>query len=223
MNIYLDIETIPSQREDVRAMIADKVTPPAAMKKAETIAAWERDQKGEAVEEAWLKTSLDGTFGQIVCIGYAIDGGMVSTISGDPFAEGDERKILQRFFASLPEHSQDGRPRTFIGHNLANFDIRYIWQRAVINGVKTPYWWPHEAKPWDDVLFDTMTKWAGPRGFVSMDKLCLAFGVTGKPDDIDGSRVWEYVREGKIQKVADYCAGDVERARIIHKRMTFSA
>lgn len=33
--------------------------------------------------------------------------------------------------------------------------------------------------------------------------------------------VWDFVRAGRIADVATYCAGDVERVRAIHKRMTF--
>jgi len=39
--------------------------------------------------------------------------------------------------------------------------------------------------------------------------------------DIDGSKVWQYVQDGKIREVAEYCAKDVERTRQIYKRMNF--
>ena len=34
-------------------------------------------------------------------------------------------------------------------------------------------------------------------------------GLPGKPDDIDGSEVDKYFREGRIQDIADYCESDV--------------
>ena len=71
-----------------------------------------------------------------------------------------------------------------------------------------------------------MTAWAGARGTVSLDKLCKVFGIATKgseiEDEIDGSKVWEFVQAGRIDDVAKYCAGDVERVRQIHKRLTFA-
>jgi hypothetical protein len=50
--IVIDIETLPTDREDVKQMIAAGITPPGSMKKPETIAKWEAEQKPAAVEEA---------------------------------------------------------------------------------------------------------------------------------------------------------------------------
>jgi len=115
---------------------------------------------------------------------------------------------------------------TFIGHNIVAFDLRFIFQRAVLNGVIPPSIIPFNARPWDDSVFDTMTAWAGVGNRVSLDKLCGAFGIAKKGseigDDIDGSKVWDYVRTGRIADVVEYCKGDVERVRAIHRRMTFA-
>ena len=61
MNIYLDIETIPTDRAAVRDYIAATITPPGTMKKAETIAAWVKDDKPAAIEEAVNRTSCGGS------------------------------------------------------------------------------------------------------------------------------------------------------------------
>jgi 3'-5' exonuclease len=34
-------------------------------------------------------------------------------------------------------------------------------------------------------------------------------GLPGKPEGIDGSQVADYVKQGRIQEVADYCETDV--------------
>jgi len=59
-NLYLDIETIPSQEKWVRNYIADTVKPPATMKKEETIKKWYEEEFDNAVDEALAKTSFDG-------------------------------------------------------------------------------------------------------------------------------------------------------------------
>lgn len=234
MNIYLDIETIPGQAPAVREMIAETITPPANMSKPETIAKWWAEQSETAIEEAWRKTSLDGAFGHIAVIGYAINDAEPVTIYHDLYGAPEvERDMLGTFFSAIAEAGSrtlaggtrsDTTP-TFIGHNVLDFDLRFIFQRAVMLGIRPPSCIPFDAKPWDKTVFDTMTAWAGARNLVSLDKLCRAFGIDTKGseigEEIDGSNVWDFVREGRIADVARYCAGDVERVRQIHRRLTF--
>lgn len=216
MHLYLDIETIPAQSEEVRKKIADSVKPPAQMKKAETIEAWERDQKPEAVEEAIAKTALNGAYGHICCIGFALDDNDPSALLIRPEEAGEEY-IIRRFFRRI----EDGRgihiPQ-IVGHNVANFDIRFIWQRCFALGIRVPSWFPRDPKPWSFEVFDTMAAWAGPRDFVSLDTLCSALGIEGK-GEIDGSMVGRMFGEGRYNEIAEYCRQDVERVRQVHRKM----
>lgn len=70
-----------------------------------------------------------------------------------------------------------------------------------------------------------MTAWAGWGGRVALDRLCAALGLPEKGseigEDIDGAKVWDFVRAGRIEEVAAYCRADVERVRAIHQRLTF--
>ena len=77
--LYLDIETIPAQSQAAKDRIAATIKPPAQMKKAETIAAWEKEGKEQAVQEAIDKTSFDGGLGHVCCIGWAIGDGDTCT------------------------------------------------------------------------------------------------------------------------------------------------
>ena len=101
----------------------------------------------------------------------------------------------------------------------AGFDLRYIWQRAIILGVPVPTWWPHEAKPWDTSrVEDTMTGWSGATGRIGLNRLCKALGIPDK-EGMDGSKVWDAIREGRLADVCAYCDGDVERLRAVHRRI----
>jgi hypothetical protein len=234
MNIYLDIETIPGQSPAVRELIAESVTHPASMSKPETIAKWNAECREAAIEEVWRKTSFDGALGHIAVIGYAIGDDEPVTLYRDAYGTPEaEREMLAGFFAAvdgaggrmLAGGTRTGSTPTLIGHNVLDFDLRFIFQRAVMLGIRPPQCLPFDAKPWDKTVFDTMTAWAGARNRVSLDKLCRAFGIAGKgseiEDDIDGSKVWDFVKAGRIADVARYCAGDVERVRQIHQRLTF--
>lgn len=215
MNLYLDIETLPTDRQDVRDYIASTITPPGNIKKAESIAEWEKIKKPDAIDEAISKTGLDGAFGRVCCIGWAWDADEPFTIFNEhedivlrEFAEHLDRYMGMKQIPSYP---------TLIGHNLINFDLRFLWQRAMVNGVKFPAWFPRDPKPWDDTVFDTMTRFAGHRNTISLDRLCLALGLPGK-DDIDGSMVADLWAKDPCE-VARYCEADVERVRRVHQKM----
>lgn len=218
-NIYFDIETIPTQSDNIKNYIQSNLTAPANYKKPEAISAWIEENK----EPAYRKTALNGGFGQIVCIGYAINDGDVKVIHFDNWIS-SEKQILQIFFNELIEcyrPSADVTPN-FIGHNIENFDLRFIYQRAIVLGIKPPAFLPLNSKSYNNMyIFDTMTEWAGKRNYVSLNEICLSLGIQPKGDEIDGSKVWDFVQDGKLKQVADYCADDVEKVRAIHKRITF--
>jgi 3'-5' exonuclease len=241
-HIYFDIETIPAQRDThvaaIRAeMDADRATAlqlvkaPSNYKDPEKIAAYieaERERINadhEAfVQAAILKTGLDGSFGQIVCIGWAFDDGETQSLQAGGLSLDDEASLIADWFAALSAAhvGNSGTRPVLVGHNHAAFDIPFVWKRAIVHGIKPPFWFPRDPKPWSDVLFDTMTQWAGARERISLDRLCRALGITGK-DDFTGADVWPAVQAGRINDVASYCRGDVERTRAIHRRMSFAA
>lgn len=235
--LYLDIETIPDVRPGAKEKFAATIMPPANMTKAETIAAWEATKRPAAIEAAWRKTSLNGTAGKIATIAWAFDDGPVHSAHSDDWgSESGEADTLREFFASVEAQNAMNwsrgnslRPQ-LIGHNILNFDLRFLFQRCVVLRVPAPLWLPRNARPWDDFVFDTMTEWAGHRDYVRMDVICEALGLPVKgsefanpEDEIDGAGVWDAVRDGRIADVARYCAADVERTRAMHKRMIFES
>jgi len=215
MYLYLDIETIPAQSEEVRARIAESIKPPGSMKKAETIAQWEKEQKPAAVEEAIAKTALNGAYGHICCIGFAFDD--EATDSYTAFGFHEEGYAIGNFFDRTGSRIGNRFP-TIVGHNVSGFDIRFIWQRCIALGIRAPAWLPRDPKPWGNDVFDTMTAWAGSRDTISMDNLCAALGLPGK-GEIDGSMVGKLFAEGRHEEIAEYCRADVERTRAIHRKM----
>lgn len=226
MQVFLDIESIPSQSESVRAEIEASISPPASYKKHETIFAWELDEKPKLVEEAWRKTALSGDRGEIVCIAAAVNNEVV--ISWQRGLNSNEEYVISGFFKWLKLVAfEPGRPSavTFVGHNVKDFDLRFLFQRAVIHGIRPPIHLPHDARYNGDRVFDTMTAWAGWGQRISLARLCTALGLPMKGEEIgeeiDGGMVWDFVKSGRIDEVAAYCRGDVERVRAIYKRLTF--
>lgn len=224
-HIYFDIETIGSDDSSVTQDIAATIKPPGNMSKPETIAKWEAEEKSALVQEAILKTAFDGGLGKVICIGWAVDEGPSQTAHDRP-----ERELLVDFFAAAKEaarlHYQGGQtkqPMTFVGHNIGSFDLRFLWQRAVINGIKPPSAIPFNVKPWDNAIADTMLIWNPlPGQKTSLDKLCKVLGVPTPKGELDGSKVWAYVKDGRIAEVAEYCRRDVEAIRQCYRRMMFT-
>jgi len=224
MNLYLDLESIPCQRpgfaDDLHAEIAANaeslkaaVRAPANYKDeakiAEFLASARQkidDEIDAEAEKQYRATALDGTFGEVFCVAVAVEDEPVKV-----FDLPDALAYLARIY--------DPRDTPcIIGHNVT-FDIRFIWQQAALKRLPCPRWWPKDAKPWEDAIYDTMTKWCGVGNRIKLDKLCRAFGLDGK-GDLDGSKVYDYWRDGKHDEIRAYCAADVERVRELHARMT---
>lgn len=244
--LYVDIETVPAQRpdiieeirEDKRAALESAVAairppgnygPEAAAKwqaeKGDAQAAALRSAYDSEVDDAYRKTGLDGAFGQICVIGFALNDGPVWRCFRDDWT--DEGGILQDFGCLLTDQMEpsEALSTTVVGHNVAGFDLRFIAQRSIVRGLR-----PHTviaraatAKPWEtDKVFDTMVQWAGVGRFISLAKLCKALGIPSPKGELDGSKVWDFIQAGRIVDVADYCAGDIATTRHVHRRMTFS-
>lgn len=228
MNIYIDIETIPAQRPDVLEEIKATIKPPATYKKPDSIAEWMKSEAPAAIDEAYRKTGLDGAYGQVCVVGLALDEMPPLTLQADDWRDaGAEARLLSSLHGALSEMvtRRDELNVCMIGHNVSSFDLRFLVQRHIVNGVR-----PHpvlmraaQAKPWErDRVFDTMVQWTGSASIrVSLDKLCKALSVPTPKGAITGATVWDAVKEGRIDEVALYCAGDVAATREVHRHMTF--
>lgn len=228
MNLFLDLETLPSESDAVRAAIAETITPPGNMSKAETIAAWTLEKKPALVDEAMLKTSFDAQYGRILCIGWAVDDDEPQSVIGS------EDVVLPGFMEALlaaqerPVKSGAVKPNAdvvFIGHNITGFDLRFLFQRCAINSVKPPLslLTAMRAKPWDKCIQDTMLMWSPERERrISLGRLCKALGVPTSKGDMDGSKVYEEYKAGNIDKISAYCRDDVTATRTCYKRLIFA-
>lgn len=235
--IFLDIETIPGQDEFVREeLLAEAETAKASVKAPsnykdpdaiEKYLSTKYKEIDDEVDDKWRKTSFDGGLGQIACISVAFGNDVPINLYHEDW-KNKESDVLKSFYelVNAAIKNEGGRRPLFVGHNVAEFDLRFMYQRSIMLGIKPPVVMPYNVKPWDDAIFDTMTAWSGFKKTVKLDKLCRIFGIAQKGaeigEEIDGSQVWDYVQRGEIAKVALYCGGDVERCRGVYKRLTFS-
>ncbi len=228
--IFFDIETIPEQLEiDAKARIAETIQPPKQMTTLKTINEWRNGEgkyegvKEQAIEDTYRKTSLDAAKGQICSIAWAYE-------NEEPYISAHEGAInefhvISKFFAYLSAQLKTAsgaiKDPYFVGHYISGFDLKFLYQRCVVNQIKPPFKIPYNGRHGTD-YYDTMIGWAGYKSTISQDNLCQALGIKGKPDDIDGSKVWDFVKAGNIERVAEYNRDDVEKVREIYNRLTFN-
>ena len=226
IDLYFDIETIPDQAPDALEIIQDGLKAPAQYKKPDSIAEWHKTKGAEAAAEKHAKTALQGISGEICSIAWALGQNPVKGIirrPGDP-----EATLLSDFFLSVMaeneeltknEHFTPPHPKfRWVGHNVIEFDLRFLKQRCWINNVQSPFMIPADAKHGGDFVFDTMREWAGWKGYVSQDALCKAFGLDGKPG-MSGADVWPYYQAGRYTEILDYNKDDVRAVREIKEMM----
>ncbi|OGE37394.1 hypothetical protein A3B45_03350 [Candidatus Daviesbacteria bacterium RIFCSPLOWO2_01_FULL_39_12] len=198
--IFLDIETIPAHENN------HEVLREIHHKNSEKNSRVEKD-----FEKYLAQTSFDGGFGRIACISYAINDEPVKTLSGD------EVEIIKKFWEVAKDMD------LFIGFNIMEFDLRFIYQRSIVLQVK-PTRELNFARYRNDPIFDIMHEWKkwNMTASISLDTLAKILGLpTSKDGGIEGKDVAQAYRDGRINDICEYCERDVELTRKIYKRMIF--
>lgn len=226
IDIFFDMETIPTQRADIQARCVADVAPPGNYKKPESIAQWWASEGDAKKAEAISRTALDGTWGEILCIGYAINDGDVQII-GRGLTEADLLNTFGLMLASqCAKQVASGdlwEPLAkWIGHNIIDFDLRFLWQRSRILGQFLPFNLPiHRTDHYGPKVYDTMKEWAGYKDRVSQVDLELAFGITRQdPLPNGGADVFDAYQQGRIDDIKEHCRLDITGLRQIYRRMS---
>jgi hypothetical protein len=224
IEIFLDIETLPTSRHDIQARCVADVAPPGNYKKPESIAEWWAKEGDAKKAEAIARTALNGTWGEVIAIGFAVDSGPVSVLVRDA----DESSLLAKFGGELSAAcersiaSGDMWPTIakWIGHNIMDFDLRFLWQRSKLLGTQLPFSLPI-GRQFDGRVFDTMKEWAGYRDHISQSDLELAFGILRVDPLVNGGAdVFTAYQEGRVADIAEHCRVDIENLRAVYRRMT---
>jgi len=213
--LFFDIETISTTKPGYRERVAATIKPPAAMKKAETIAKWEAEEKEGAINEAVEKTVFNGGLCHVVQIQYAFGNDDIELLQAVTVE--DEAKIISQFFNAIDSCDHISH---FVGHYITGFDLRVLKQRAIVLGIALPNFFRKavDGKPWDGYIFDTMTEWAG-RDSVSMDNLCYYLDVESPKLAMDGSQFGDYWKSGKYGECREYGIAEIQSLRKVYAKM----
>ena len=224
MNIFIDIETIPTSNQVIKDRAAANVAPPGNYKNPDAIAKWWAETGNQLKLDVGNKTALDGTWGELLMIGMAVDDSPVEVL----VRNGDESGVLVALGEALHRlcsaHVHAGvdwqQFARWIGHNIQDFDLRFLWQRQKVLNVNLPFKLPvgkpnYNSGPY---VYDTMKEWAGYGNRIKQTDLELAFGIT-RDDEITGADVAQMYADGKIDVIENHCRQDVENLRTIYRRM----
>ncbi len=192
--LYFDIETVPTDKALQENGLLDAQI---KLDEAETI----------------KKLSLSAVTAKIICLCYMIEPSVSGTIE---VLQGEETDIIKGFWKIVPDCN------LFVGHNILDFDMRFIYQRSVIHNIK-----PSRDIPFtrfrNAPIYDTMQEWSKwGREHASLDTLSKALGIPSPKENLDGSKVYPYYRAGKLPEIIEYCKRDVASVRAVYKRLTFT-
>jgi 3'-5' exonuclease len=159
------------------------------------------------------RLSLSAMTAKICCLGYAVEPPLDSTVE---VLHGDEQEILKGFWKLAADCN------LFVGHNILDFDLRFIYQRSVIHQIRPSREIPF-ARFRNAPIYDTMQEWSKwGREHASLDALSKALGVPSPKENLDGSKVYPYYRDGKLTEICEYCKRDVDSVRQVYRWLTFT-
>ncbi len=219
MKVVLDIETVQAPREEWariagRQLTSGEVT--FAESGGDLFAVGEAEAQQRLDDELYEKSSFDGTFSKIVCIGLLEFTDNLEPRGAISWYGGNEQALLRAFWTHLAQ----SRPSLFITHNGLNFDLPFIKKRSIIHQVK-PAMEINLAKFRAEPVYDTMAIWSNwdNRGWVKLDVLARALNVESKSGS--GSQVAQMWADGQGKEIALYCLQDTYVTYGCYCRMNF--
>lgn len=219
MRVVLDIETVRAPREEW-ARIAGIQTGSGpedwAMGADDLFARADAEEARRTKDELYEKSSFDGTFSLIVCIGLIMFSDAMDPQGALCWYGPNEKELLKLFWAKLGGI----RPSLYITHNGLGFDLPFIKKRSIIHQVQ-PTVDISLAKFRTDPVYDTMAVWSNwdMRGWVKLDVLARALNV--EPKSGSGKQVAEMWEKGRGKDIAEYCLQDTYVTYACYSRMNF--
>jgi len=219
MIAVLDIETVQAPREEWARLMGIEGSRKAEQQDNQASDLFlhaEAQEKKQKEDEAYEKSSFDGTFSRIVCIGMILLSNDLQPRGAVSWVGSQEQDLLTQFWSKLGQE----RPSLFVTHNGLGFDLPFIKKRSVIHQVK-PTMEISLARFRTEPVFDTMAVWSNwdARGWVKLDVLARALNVETKSGS--GAQVAGMWAEGKRVELAEYCLQDTYVTYACYCRMKF--
>jgi predicted PolB exonuclease-like 3'-5' exonuclease len=134
--------------------------------------------------------------------------------------EDGEGLLIQRFFDGIEKYTPQ-----LVSWNGGGFDLPVLHYRGLVHGVAAARYWDLGDGDFPDSREFRFNNYIGryhtrhidlmdllalyqPRNSAPLDQVAKLMGLPGKLG-MDGSKVWDAYREGRLQEIRDYCETDV--------------
>lgn len=140
-------------------------------------------------------------------------------------ADSSEKEVIQRFYDGIDKFTPQ-----IISWNGSGFDLPVLHYRALVHAIQAPRYWDlgedDKDFKWNNYisryhmrhldLMDVMAMYGG-RANAPLDDLAKLCGFPGKLG-MDGSKVWDAYKAGKIEEIRNYCETDVANTHLVYLR-----
>ena len=140
-------------------------------------------------------------------------------------AQSTEAEIIQRFFDVIDKYTPQ-----IISWNGSGFDLPVLHYRGLIHGINAGRYWDlgedDKEFKWNNYIsryhtrhLDLMDILAmfNSRANAPLDDLAKLCGFPGKLG-MDGSKVWDAYKAGKLEEIRNYCETDVANTHLVFLR-----
>ena len=225
MSLVLDIETVPLAASLAAPYPKDERSHPANYKDPEKIAAWYVKDEAEWRAGRAKACALNPRLGQVVCLGWAWDKGIVPYAPTTNAQDSWEESELLTTFWRLARLAYDNAEPIVVFN--AGFDLRFLLVRSWANNVEQSIPGQEIAK-WSRrystfPVFDVqgvLSNWQLREG-ETLDAWAQFFGcgdlIRGSGSDVQG-----WYDAGDFESIAAHCKGDVAATAAIYQKIAAS-
>lgn len=218
--LFLDIETVAST--DNYASLDERLKVQWARKAN----FFRQREEGQSDEDLFNeRAGIYAEFGKIIVVAigkFTENEQGQRTLKTRYYANHSEEILLEDFRTALEKMDQSQQMK-LCAHNGKEFDFPYLSRRMLVNGIALPFVLNLSGKKsWDIPHLDTMEMWkfGDYKHYTSLDLLAAIFNIPTSKGELDGSKVNQvYYRDKDLQKIAEYCVGDVVAVAQLFLRM----
>lgn len=165
--------------------------------------------------EASSKAALSAATGRVVAIGCKT----ASKLSIAAIGDKTESQLLADFWTLYEQLRKSDR--NLVGFNSNEFDIPFLAQRSVVLGVPVPRTLIKQGRYLDEMFIDLRKVWSfGGKPAGSLDMVCRACGIPGKPEGVNGAMFAElYFCEDTRDEAIEYLKNDLEMTFALAERL----
>lgn len=159
--------------------------------------------------------SLRPFFCKIVCVAFAAGDATPVSIYADGIDQ--EKQLIERVWQMLTRYTP------VIGYGMWHFDIPVLLARSMILGVKPERFLDRRKYGSKDILdlsrelFGDERGTEADKGTRGLKAVCRHLGISPDAGDAEGSRVYGWWQQGKIDEICTYCESDVVLCQRLHR------